>query len=109
MEVFKFGISLEILVNICVYGNFWNKFEFYKVKQTGEVSESTWRKEYGNMIINDDGTEEPKGKTYPKLIKVADSQDANSLLINIGKFNVSGSDYRIKRVQIIRELKSIRL
>ena len=53
-------------------------------------------------VLNDDGTEEPKGKTYPKLIKVADSQDANSLLINIGKFNVSGSDYRIKRVQIIR-------
>ena len=80
----------------------WEKYRFYKVKQTGEVSESTWRKEYGNMVINDDGTEEPKGKTYPKLIKVADSQDANSLLINIGKFNVSGSDYRIKRVQIIR-------
>ncbi len=82
--------------------NAWEKYRFYKVKQTGEVSESTWRKEYGNMVINKDGTEEPKGKTFTKLIQVTDSQDANSLLINIGKFNVAGSEYRKKRVQIIR-------
>ena len=53
------------------------------------------------MIINDDGTEEPKGKTYPKLIKVADSQDANSLLIAIGKFNEAGSRTREENVQRI--------
>ena len=81
----------------------WAKYEKYKVKQTGETSQKTWNKEYGKMIFNDNGVEEPKGKTYRLLLQVVEeSQNAKALLNNIGKFNEPGSDYRTKRVQIVR-------
>jgi len=81
----------------------WEKYENYKVKQTGETSQKTWNKEYGKMMVDKNGVEEPKGKTYRLLLKVAgESQNAKSLLNNIGSFNESGSVYRTKRVQIVR-------
>ena len=82
----------------------WGKYEKYKVKQTGETSQKTWDKEYGKMKFDEkSGKEEPKGKTYRLLLKVAGkSQNAKNLLNNIGSFNESGSDYRTKRVQIVR-------
>ena len=81
----------------------WAKYEKYKVKQTGETSQKTWNKEYGKMIFNENGVEEPKGKTYRLLLQVVEeSQNAKALLNNIGKFNEPGSDYRTKRVQIVR-------
>ena len=55
------------------------------------------------MIFNENGVEEPKGKTYRLLLQVVEeSQNAKALLNNIGKFNEPGSDYRTKRVQIVR-------
>ena len=81
----------------------WTKYEKYKVKQTGETSQKTWNKEYGKMIFNENGVEEPKGKTYRLLLQVVEeSQNAKALLNNIGKFNEPGCDYRTKRVQIVR-------
>ena len=81
----------------------WAKYEKYKVKQTGETSQKTWNKEYGKMIFNENGVEEPKGKTYRLLLQVVEeSQNAKALLNNIGKFNEPGCDYRTKRVQIVR-------
>ena len=81
----------------------WKKYQFYKVTQTGDVSEKTWRKEYGMMILNEkNGKEEAKGKTFSQLVKVADSQDANSLLINIGKFSDAGGRMREQTIQHIR-------
>ena len=85
----------------------WKKFEIYKVNQTGEVSQATWNKEYGGEPHSEESEVEPKrkelrGKTYSKLVKVADSQDANSLLINIGKFSEAGGRMREQDVQHIR-------
>ena len=68
--------------------NHWKKYEKYKVKQTGEVSQKTWNKEYGKMIFDENGVEEPKGKTYRLLLQVVEeSQNAKALLNNIGSFN----------------------
>ena len=63
----------------------WKKFGDYKVKVTGEIAEDTWDKHYS--------------KTYRKLVQVTDSQDAISLLKNIGRFNEAGSRTREITVQ----------
>ena len=65
----------------------WNKYGEFKINTTGDISESTWKKGYG--------------KTYRKLAEVVDSQDAISLLKNIGKFNEAGSRSREENVQRI--------
>ncbi len=85
----------------------WKKYEFYKVEQTGEVSQSTWNKEYGGEPHEEESKVEPKrtslrGKTYSKLVLVADSQDANNLLINIGRYSDSGGRLRQQTIQHIR-------
>jgi len=63
----------------------WNKYGEFKIEQSGAISQQTWDKGYS--------------KTYRKLEKVADAQDANSLLINIGKFNEAGSRTREENIQ----------
>ena len=60
-------------------------FEFENI--SGDISQQTWEKGYS--------------KTFRKLEQVADSQDANSLLIAIGKFNEAGSRTREENVQRI--------
>ena len=65
----------------------WDKFGVYKVKVTGAITQDTWDKVYK--------------KTFNKLEQVKDSQDANSLLINVGKFNEAGSRTREITVQHI--------
>ena len=63
----------------------WKKYGEFKIKVTGEISEKTWEKGYS--------------KTFRKLEKVVDSQNANSLLINIGRFNEAGSRSREENIQ----------
>ena len=65
----------------------WEKYGVYKVEQSGAISQSTWEKGYA--------------KTFRKLEKVSDSQNAQDLLIKIGKFNEAGSRTREENVQRI--------
>ena len=65
----------------------WEKYGVFKIETSGAISQQTWDKGYS--------------KTFRKLEQVADSQDANSLLINIGKFNEAGSRTREENVQRI--------
>jgi len=65
----------------------WKKYGVYKVEQSGAISQSTWEKGYA--------------KTFRKLEQIADSQNAQDLLIKIGKFNEAGSRSREENVQRI--------
>ena len=49
----------------------WKKYGVYKVEQSGAISQRTWEKGYN--------------KTFRKLKQIADSQNAQNLLITIGE------------------------
>ena len=84
----------------------WSKYENYKVNQLGDVSQANWDREYGGEPKKIDDVvirETTKGKTYKSLLEVASlSNNANSLLINIGARYTAGSRSRQIRVQHIR-------
>ena len=84
----------------------WSKYENYKVNQLGDVSQANWDREYGGEPKKIDDVvirETTKGKTYKSLLEVTSlSNNANSLLINIGARYTAGSRSRQIRVQHIR-------
>ncbi len=64
--------------------NAWEKYESFKVKVAGDVTQDTWNKEYG--------------KTFRRLKEVA-AANANDLLIEVGKKYEPGTRSRQIRVQ----------
>ena len=67
----------------------WEKYEHYKVKQKGDVSQANWNREYGGRINNEINPPrlKDKGKTYLRLKQIAKTAtNSNELLIKIGDY-----------------------
>ena len=67
----------------------WEKYEHYKVKQKGDVTQANWNREYGgrpNTKINPPRPND-KGKTYLRFKQIVKTAtNANELLIQIGDY-----------------------